>query len=55
LAEIAAQLEVPTFPGPPLAAVLIHWLVRFSLSLLVDNLEHILEAAKRLTDLLECP
>ena len=53
LAEIAAQLEVPTLPGQPLAAALIRWLDRFPLVLLVDNFEHILGAAKRLTDLLD--
>ena len=52
-AEIAAQLEVPTLPGQPLAAALIRWLDRFPLVLLVDNFEHILEAAERLTDLLD--
>ena len=53
LAEIAAQLEVPTLPGQPLAAALIRWLDRFPLVLLVDNFEHILAAAERLTDLLD--
>ncbi len=52
-AEIAAQLEVPTLPGQPLAAALIRWLDRFPLVLLVDNFEHILAAADRLTDLLD--
>jgi predicted ATPase len=53
LAEMAAQLEVPTLPGQPLSAALTRWLDRFPLVLLVDNFEHILEAAKRLTDLLD--
>ena len=53
LAEVAAQLEVPTLPGQPLAAALIRWLDRSPLVLLVDNFEHILGAAKRLTDLLD--
>jgi predicted ATPase/DNA-binding CsgD family transcriptional regulator len=53
LAEIATQTEVPTLPGQPLAAALTRWLDRFPLVLLVDNFEHILGAAKRLTDLLD--
>ncbi|HTW10402.1 MAG TPA: AAA family ATPase [Acidimicrobiales bacterium] len=53
LAEVAAQLEVPTFPGQPLEAALTRWLDRSPLVLLVDNFEHILGAAKRLTDLLD--
>jgi predicted ATPase/DNA-binding CsgD family transcriptional regulator len=53
LAEIATQLEVPTLPGQPLAAALIRWLDRFPLVLVVDNFEHILPAAKRLTDLID--
>jgi predicted ATPase len=52
-AEIAAQLEVPTLPGQPLAAALIRWLDRFPLLLLVDNFEYILGAAGRLTELLD--
>ena len=52
-AEIAAQLDVPTLPGQPLAAALTRWLDRFPLLLLVDNFEHILGAATRLTDLLD--
>jgi predicted ATPase/DNA-binding CsgD family transcriptional regulator len=52
-AEIAAQLEVPSLPGQPLAAALVRWLDRFPLVLLVDNFEHILEAATRLIDLLD--
>ncbi len=53
LAEIAAQLEVPTVPGQPLAAALMHWLGRFPLLLVVDNFEHVLGAANRLNDLLD--
>ena len=53
LAEVAAQLGVPTLPGQPLAAALTRWLDRSPLVLLVDNFEHILGAAKRLTDLLD--
>jgi predicted ATPase/DNA-binding CsgD family transcriptional regulator len=53
VAEMAAQLEVPTLPGQPLAAVLARWLGRFPLLLLVDNFEHVLAAAERLTDLLD--
>jgi predicted ATPase/DNA-binding CsgD family transcriptional regulator len=52
-AEIAAQLEVPILPGQPLAAALIRWLDRVPLLLLVDNFEHILGAATRLTELLD--
>ena len=53
LAEVATQLGVPTLPGQPLAAAVIRWLGRSPLVLLVDNFEHILGAAKRLTDLLD--
>ena len=45
-AEMAAQLEVPTLPGQPLAAALIRWLDRFPLVLVVDNFEHVLEARR---------
>ena len=48
VAEMAAQLEVPTLPGQPLAAALIRWLDRFPLVLLVDNFEHILAARRAL-------
>lgn len=53
VAEMAAQLGVPTLPGQPLAAVLTRWLDRFPILLVVDNFEHVLAAAERLTDLLD--
>jgi predicted ATPase/DNA-binding CsgD family transcriptional regulator len=52
-AEIAAQLDVHTLPGQLLATALIRWLDRSPLLLLVDNFEHILAAAPRLTELLD--
>ncbi len=53
VAEMAAQLGVPTLPGQPLAAVLTRWLDRFPILLVVDNFEHILAGAMRLTELLD--
>jgi predicted ATPase/DNA-binding CsgD family transcriptional regulator len=52
LAEMAAQLEVPTLPGQPLAAALFRWLDRAPMVLVVDNFEHVLAAATSLTELL---
>jgi predicted ATPase len=53
LAEMAAQLEVPTLPGQPLAAALFRWLDRAPMVLVVDNFEHILAAATSLMELLD--
>jgi predicted ATPase/DNA-binding CsgD family transcriptional regulator len=53
LAEMAAQLDVRTLPGQPLAAALTRWLDRSPLLLVVDNFEHILGAAPRLAELLD--
>jgi predicted ATPase/DNA-binding CsgD family transcriptional regulator len=53
LAEIAAQLEVPTLPAQSLAAAVIRWLDRSPLLLIIDNFEHILGIAHRMTGLLD--
>ena len=51
--RIAAQLGVPTLPGQPLTVALIRWLDRFPILLVVDNFEHVLAGAERLTELLD--
>jgi len=53
LTEIAAQLEIAMLPGMSAAHAVVAWLQRDALVLVLDNFEHLLEAATVLTDLLD--
>src|SRR4029077_21081988 len=54
---VATVLGVREQPGSPLAATLTHWLLARRLLLLLDNCEHLIEAAATLADALlqSCP
>lgn len=53
LAAVAAQLDIALLPGLTAADAVTGWLRREAQVLLLDNFEHLLEAAPVLTDLLD--